>query len=327
MVANMQGLRKSAEDRYSRIALGLGLPSNSSWKEINDRLRKAKYIKAEPSRILATCPCKENKLFGIKIDLIKLPAPKLHQKDGGNYVQTYGMHILQSPDEKWTNWSIARGTIHDKNHLVGLCIPPQHNWQIRELWKKEGKDVTWALALGMPPAAIIAAGMPVPDEMSELDYVNAITGTSLDLVRCETNDLLVPANSEIIMEGTLSITEMGPEGLFGEYFGHSFSKEPQLCPVYEVKAVTYRNDAILPVSVPGKITDESVSCQSTVRGKRRVLTGIAHLPSSRSTYLGRFSPIRDICELGGPRSELQEAQNVGNHTRRALQKSRQCSLQ
>jgi len=97
MVANMQGLRKSAEDRYSRIALGLGLPSNSSWKEINDRLRKAKYIKAEPSRILATCPCKENKLFGIKIDLIKLPAPKLHQKDGGNYVQTYGSTSCSHP--------------------------------------------------------------------------------------------------------------------------------------------------------------------------------------------------------------------------------------
>lgn len=265
MTSNLQSLRKSPETRRGRIALGLGLPPDASWKDINDKLLKAKEAKLLKSTVLSTGPCKENKLFGDDIDLTQLPAPLLHKDDGGKYIQTYGMHILQSPDGSWTNWSIARAMLKDKKELVGLCIPPQHNWQIREMWRKQGKDVPWALALGVPPAAIIAAALPIPDQVSELDYVNSLLGTPLDLVRCETNDLLVPATSEIIFEGTLSSTETAPEGPFGEYFGHSFRQEARQCPVYNVEAITYRDGAIMPISVPGKLCDESVSCESKLR--------------------------------------------------------------
>lgn len=96
--------------------------------------------------------------------------------------------------------------INEKREIVGLCIPPQHNWQMREMWRQKGEDVPWALALGVPPAAIIAAALPIPDGVSGLDYVKALTGHPLDLVKCETNDLLIPATSEIVFEGTLSTT-------------------------------------------------------------------------------------------------------------------------
>ena len=72
------------------------------------------------------------------------------------------------------------------------------------MWRKEGKDVPWALALGVPPAAII---VPIPDAASELDYVNALMGSPVDLVKCETDNLLVPVTSEIVSEGKLSTTE------------------------------------------------------------------------------------------------------------------------
>lgn len=72
-----------------------------------------------------------------------------------------GMHVVQSPDGKWTNWSIARAMIKDDKHLVGLVIPPQHIWQIKELWRKEGKDCPWALCFGVPPAAIMTSSMPI----------------------------------------------------------------------------------------------------------------------------------------------------------------------
>lgn len=72
-----------------------------------------------------------------------------------------GMHVVQSPDGKWTNWSIARAMVKDDKHLVGLVIEPQHIWQIHQLWKKEGKDCPWALCFGVPPAAIMASSMPI----------------------------------------------------------------------------------------------------------------------------------------------------------------------
>lgn len=58
--------------------------------------------------------------------------------------------------------------------------------------------------------------IPLPDGCTEAEYVGAMTGHALDVVKCETNNLLVPANSEIVLEGTLSITETAPEGPFGE---------------------------------------------------------------------------------------------------------------
>ncbi|EEB98266.1 hypothetical protein MPER_02256, partial [Moniliophthora perniciosa FA553] len=193
-------LRKDPRTRYGRIARHLGLPPNASMKQILDKLIAAKAMTPLAPRLISDGPCKENKIFGDDIDLTKLPAPLVHKSDGGKYIQTFGMHIVQSPDGKWTNWSIARAMVHDERHLVGLVIEPQHIWQIQQLWKKEGRDCKWALVLGAPPSAIMAASMPIPDGVSEAEYIGAFTGTALDVVKCETNDLLVPATAQIVWE-------------------------------------------------------------------------------------------------------------------------------
>lgn len=130
------------------------------------------------------------------------------------------MHVVQSPDGKWTNWSIARAMVNDKNSLAGLVAMPQHIAQIREMWKAKGQDMPWALAFGVPPAAIMAASMPLPDGVSEAEYVGSLVGAPLEVVKCDTNGLYVPANSEIVFEGTCSVTETVPEGPFGEMHGY-----------------------------------------------------------------------------------------------------------
>jgi UbiD family decarboxylase len=103
----------------------------------------------------------------------------------------------------------------------------------------------------------MAASMPIPDVVSEAGYIGAITGNALDVVKCETNDLYVPANAEIVFEGTLSISETAPEGPFGEMHGYAFPGDTHPWPLYTVNAITYRNGAILPVSNCGRITDET----------------------------------------------------------------------
>lgn len=252
-------LRKSSSDRYGRLARHLALPPTASMREILDKMLSASTMSPIEPTLLPTGPCKENSLDESQIDLTQLPSPQVHQHDGGKYIQTYGMHIVQSPDGKWTNWSIARAMVHDKNHLTGLVIPPQHIWQIQQMWKKKGRDVPWALAFGVPPAAIMASSMPIPDGVTEAGYVGAMTGSSLELVKCDTNDLQVPASSEIVFEGTMSITETGPEGPFGEMHGVIFPGDVHTAPKYKVNFITYRNNAILPMSSCGRLTDETVS--------------------------------------------------------------------
>jgi UbiD family decarboxylase len=252
-------LRKSPKDRYGRLARHLALPPTASMRDILDKMLSASTMAPIPPNIVSTGPCKENFLDESQVDLTKLPAPLIHQDDGGKYIQTYGMHIVQSPDGSWTNWSIARAMVADDKHLTGLVIEPQHIWQIHQMWKKEGRDAPWALAFGVPPAAIMASSMPIPDGVTEAGYVGAMTGSALDLVKCDTNDLYVPVTSEIVFEGTLSVTGKGPEGPFGEMHGYVFPGDTHLWPKYKVNRITYRNNPIMPMSSCGRLTDETVS--------------------------------------------------------------------
>lgn len=269
MFGNAASLRRDKTTRYGRLARNLGLPIDATWPDLCRRTQQGKVSGPLPPNVLESGPCKDNKIFGDQIDLNKLPVPQLHMEDGGRYIQTYGIHVLRSPDGSWTNWSIFRGMVHDKNHIVCLVNPGQHNHMMKEKWQKQGsKEIPWALALGVPPVATIAAAMPIPEGVSEGEYVGAVVGKPLDVVKCEMSDLLVPANSEIILEGSMSLVETADEGPFGDYLGYVFDSDRRTMPLFRVDAITYRNDAILPVSVPGRITDESVS---TVQPRRLVV--------------------------------------------------------
>ncbi|EFX01410.1 carboxy-lyase-like protein [Grosmannia clavigera kw1407] len=250
-------LRADPAQRFGRLARHINLPPTASMKEILDKMGAAKSTPPIPPKTVPTGSCKEVKLTPDQFDLTTLPSPQLHKSDGGKYVQTYGMHIVQTPDGKWTNWSIARAMVHDRNHLVGLVIPPQHIWKVQQEWKKIGKDMPWALVFGVPPAAIMAASMPLPDGLSEAEYIGSLVGTALEVTKCDTNDLLVPANSEIVFEGFMSSTETAPEGPFGEMHGYVFPGDAHPQPLYTVNMITHRKDAILPVSNCGRLTDET----------------------------------------------------------------------
>ncbi|KAF2029861.1 UbiD-domain-containing protein [Setomelanomma holmii] len=215
---------KGAQNRLFRILGASALlrnPKRGRYGRLARHLAlSASHKPGVKPNIVETGSCKENKLFGDDVKLTQLSAPLIHQADGGKYIQTFGMHI-----------SIARAMIHDDKHLVGLI----------------GKDCPWALCFGVPPAAIMASSTPLPDGVTELEYIGAMTGTPLDVVRCETNEMLVPANSEIVFDGSLSVTETAPEGPFGEMHGYGI----------KVDCITHRKDAILPVSACGQLTDET----------------------------------------------------------------------
>ena len=141
--------------------------------------------------------------------------------------------------------------ILDRSHLTGLVIPDQHIGMIHGMWNKLGKPTPWALALGAPPAAMIAGGAPMPAYINEPDYISQLTGERVEVVECETVDLEVPASAEIVIEGSISDHEMAMEGPFGEYGGYMYGPEPKPWPKFTVTAITYRDRAILPVIAAG----------------------------------------------------------------------------
>jgi UbiD family decarboxylase len=249
------GLSNNPKTEFGRLARHVGLPPTARPRDIENKMLAAKSAKPLPPLHVGTGPCKEVKIFGNDIDLTKLPVPLLNKADGGDYIQTMGVNIVPHPTEPWVNWSIARAMIHDKNRMAGLIMKPQHIARIFAEWEKRGEDMPYAIALGAPPIAVMAASMPIPAGITEAEYVGSICGSPLELVKCETNDLYVPANAEIILEGTVSVKDKAKEGPFGEMHGYSFLDEGELHqPLYTVKAITHRKDAILPICVPGRAT-------------------------------------------------------------------------
>lgn len=250
------GLSKVPGQKLGRVAKSLGLPSTASGQEIIQKINDAKKKPPILSKEVPSGPVKEYKLFGDYIDLTALPVPFLHQHDGGKFMQTFGMHIVQTPDGHWTNWSITRGMVHGKRSLVGPVIPKQDIGVIHQMWKDKKQDMPWALCFGVPPAAIMVSGMPIPKWTNETEFIGALTGKPVEVVKCETNDIRVPGDAEIVLEGVVSSTETAPEGPMAEYHGLVFPGRSRECPVFRVDAVTYRENPVLPVCVAGRAIEE-----------------------------------------------------------------------
>lgn len=109
------GLSADPKFRYSHIATALGFDPSTFGRSLVESLAQAVDRPGIPPRWLDTGPCKENKMIGDNVDLLRFPTPLIHGNDGGRYIQTFGMNIVRTPDGKWTNWSINRMMLFDRN--------------------------------------------------------------------------------------------------------------------------------------------------------------------------------------------------------------------
>ncbi|KAJ6090480.1 hypothetical protein N7486_009295 [Penicillium sp. IBT 16267x] len=229
------GLSRIPVQRLCRIAKSLGLPSNATGQDIIHKINKAKKCDAVPPKEVSSGPVKEYKIFGDNIDLTSLPVPLLHAADGGKFIQTFGMYVVQTPDKRWVNWSITRGMVNDKRSLVGPIIPKQDIGVISQMWKERNEDLPFALCFGVPPAAIMVGGVPIPKWTNEAGFIGALTGKPVEVVKCGISNILVPAHAEIVLEGVVLTSEdaKATEGPMGEYHGMIFPGQSKQCPIFQ----------------------------------------------------------------------------------------------
>ena len=250
------GLSASARYRFARVNLALGLPPDSPPLAIVHHLAAARSRELVPPRRVARGHCKENVMTGSAVDLLRLPTPLIHGRDGGRYLQTYGLNVVRTPDGRWTNWSVNRMMLVDGNHLACLIPPNQHLGMVHAEWKRQGEPTPIAIALGTEPALPYFGGMPIPENMDEAAVLGAYFGEAMDVVRGETVDIDVPATAEIIVEGYISHTDTAMEGPMDEYPGYVGDRgSPK--PLLTVTAITHRHQPILPFSTAGAPVDEN----------------------------------------------------------------------
>ena len=228
MLGAPMGLSCDEKHPLKRLALSLGLPADLSGPAMVDAWSKLADMEPVPLRIVEHGPCKENRFFGEEIDLTRLPVPLIHEGDGGRYINTYG--IMIAPDS---------GRFLDQlgDHEGDAGRPPRRlpAWssprRILERFTASGRnwerDMPFALCLGVDPAITMVAGYPLPTGMNEGEMLGAWYGEPVEVVKCETTDLLVPASTEIVIEGFASVDTLIQGGADGRIWRLCVGRTPQ----------------------------------------------------------------------------------------------------
>jgi phenylphosphate carboxylase alpha subunit len=201
--------------------------------------------------IVDQAPCKENKAFGDECDLLKFPSPIIHEGDGGRYICSW--HLVATMDKlsSWMNWGMYRIMVLDQKTLVGSMSPASHGATMYHTqYEPANEPMPFAIAIGTDSLSMLAACNPIPHGISEVDVVGGWRQQPLRVIKCETNDLLVPASAEIVIEGVIPPNKRASEGPFAEYTGYGGGVSVPR-PVYEVSCITWRDDPILVMSNMG----------------------------------------------------------------------------
>ena len=178
-------------------------------------------------------------------DLTQLPIPKTWPMDGGHFV-TLPLVVTKDPNSGEHNLGMYRAQVFDEKN-IGL------HWQIHkhaaDHAAASGERMPVAICIGGPPELIFSAISPLPDNLSEYQFAGILGRRSLRITKALTQDLMVPAEADIVIEGYCIPGETRTEGPFGDHFGF-YSLTGQY-PVMHVTAITHRKDAMLPATIVG----------------------------------------------------------------------------
>jgi 4-hydroxy-3-polyprenylbenzoate decarboxylase len=245
----------SSLSSYSRIALMLGLPKDTPYKDLIQVWRQRQQKPIKPV-IVDTGPCKQNILKGDEVDLFQFPTPHWQKLDGGRYIGTFHGAVTKDPDTGWTNVGMYRAMIHDKNTTTMSVAQGQQIWMHWRKYRPKGGNMPLAIAIGWEQTLPATACAPIPMGVDEYDIMGGLRQEPVKLVRCETVDIYVPASAEIVLEGEV-ITDRSQFitcGPFGEFTGHYGSAN--LRPPFKVKCITCRDNPILQGTLEGMPINE-----------------------------------------------------------------------
>ena len=181
--------------------------------------------------------------------LLNLPILRCWPLDGGRFI-TLPCVVTRDPDTGERNVGMYRIQIYD-DKTTGM------HWQLQKVGARHGRRyyetgtrMPVSIFIGGDPMFPFAATAPMPDGLDEFLLAGYLRKKSVELVKCETNDLEVPANSDFVIEGYVDPTEpLRDEGPFGDHTGYYTLPEPY--PVFHVTAITHRKDAVYPATIVG----------------------------------------------------------------------------
>jgi 4-hydroxy-3-polyprenylbenzoate decarboxylase len=211
-------------------------------------LPKLKELSEMGPKLLKKAPCQQVIWEGSDVDLNKLPVLKSWPEDGGRFI-TLGQVFTKSPESGKRNMGLYRLQIFDKQTTGMHWHPPKGGAAHYLEAEKRGERLPVAVAIGADPVTLFSATAPVPDGIDEFLFSGFIRKKPVELVKCKTVDLEVPAESQIVLEGYVEPGERRVEGPFGDHTGF-YSLEDEF-PVFHVTCITMKKEPIFAATVVG----------------------------------------------------------------------------
>lgn len=203
-------------------------------------------------------------LTGEEADFSDLPIHLQHRLDGGPYISS-SMDIALDPRTGMTNVGIRRLMVRGRREAGVDLVSPSDLKAIYEYFVSEGKHMPIAFIVGSHPVDHVAATMRIP--VDEVGLIASLRGQDMPVVKCVTNDLMVPADAEYVLEGYLDCAgHVEAEGPYGEFLGYYGGVK--MNPVFHLTAITHRRDPIFQTS--------------TIAGPSMALTDSAQLIALRT---------------------------------------------
>jgi UbiD family decarboxylase len=194
-----------------------------------------------PPTVVATGPVKEVVRRGADVDLTALPQIVHHDRDAGPYV-TAAISFAKDPSSETWNCAYNRLMIQGRDRSSIHLTLGKHLWEFSKIAEARGQALPVAFAIGVHPAIALGALAIGSIDEDERAIMGALLGEPLELVKCETSDLLVPAHAELVLEGEILPEGRVAEGPFGEFTGYSLGERQR--EIVRYTAITHRRDAM-----------------------------------------------------------------------------------
>ena len=218
-------------------AVALKTTPENVLDELSRRLEKG----PRPWQVVADGPVREIMWFGDDADLLRLPIATHTEGDSGPYIGG-GMAVTKDPETGVQNVAFLRVQCTN-GRRVAFSMAPRHNYEHYRRYQERGEPMPMAMVIGHHPAYEIAANYSGRYGVDEFELAGSLLGDTVEMVKCETVDLHVPAHAEIVIEGFVPPKVREDEGPFGEFQGYkSDGVRPK--EVWEITAITMRRGAI-----------------------------------------------------------------------------------
>jgi 4-hydroxy-3-polyprenylbenzoate decarboxylase len=205
-------------------------------------------LKAKPSRDYFP-PCQQVVVEGNDLDLNTLPLIRPYSGDAGKIV-TLGLVITKDCETGTPNIGVYRLQLQSKNTMTVQWLSIRGGARHLRKAAERGKKLEIAIALGVHPLVIMAAATPIPIDLSEWLFAGIYGGKGIKLAKCKTVDIEVPAESEFVLEGTITPGEEMVDGPFGDHMG--YYNQSKSCPLIRFNCMTHRKDPIYLTTFSGR---------------------------------------------------------------------------